>query len=280
MDHAPHPKTHLAPLRIADDTFVIQDHHGEGTPQVVHLNSMLIRGEQPVVVDTGGATNRDRYLADLFGLVEPEDVRWVFLSHDDPDHHGNLAAVMDACPNATLLTSWFAMDRLACEALPVPPTRWRWLAVGEALDIGDREIVPLAAPLYDSPATQALFDTRTRAYWAADGFSAPVPAPTYDAAELPLDEWVAGFHLFQQWNSPWVTEIDRARWQRTVDAFAALAVGVVATGHGPVVRDDRIAAGIDILRQLPDLPFAPQPGQAVLDQIVAGMTAEAAPAPA
>ncbi len=273
MDTAPlPPKTHLAPLQIAEETFVIQDHHGEGTaPQVVHLNSMLIRGEQPVVVDTGGAHNRDRYLDDLFGLVEPEDVRWVFLSHDDPDHHGNLAAVMAACPDATLLTSWFAMDRLACESLPIPPTRWRWLDVGEALDIGDRQIVPLAAPLYDSPATQALLDTRTGAYWAADGFAAPVPEPTYDAAELPLEQWIEGFNVFQQWNSPWVTELDRERWQRKVDAFAALDVQVIATCHGPAVQGDRIAAGLAALRRLPDLPVAPQPGQVVLDQIVRGL---------
>ena len=33
---------------------------------------------------------KDDFFADVFSIVEPEDVRWLFLSHDDPDHTGNL----------------------------------------------------------------------------------------------------------------------------------------------------------------------------------------------
>ena len=59
---------------------------------------MVIRGAEPVVVDTGVPENRDQYLADVFSLVEPEDVRWVFISHDDVDHTGNVNAADGACP--------------------------------------------------------------------------------------------------------------------------------------------------------------------------------------
>ena len=45
-------------------------------------------------MDTGVASNRERYLEDVFSLVEPEDVRWVFLSHDDVDHTGNVNAML------------------------------------------------------------------------------------------------------------------------------------------------------------------------------------------
>src|SRR5690606_40473606 len=96
------------------------------------MNSMLIRGEEPVVVDTGCPIHRDHYLEDLFGLVDPEDVRWVFVSHDDPDHHGNVEAGMEACPNATLVATWFLCERLSAEGVAVPPSRWRWLGAGES----------------------------------------------------------------------------------------------------------------------------------------------------
>ena len=89
-------KTHLEPTLIAPETFLIHDHEGEGTaPVCVPLNTMVIRGAEPVVVDTGMAENRDQYLADVFSLVEPEDIRWVFISHDDVDHTGNLNALME-----------------------------------------------------------------------------------------------------------------------------------------------------------------------------------------
>ncbi len=59
---------------------------------------MVIRGQEPVIVDTGTPANRKQWLEDVFALVEPDDVRWVFLSHDDVDHSGNLDEVMTACP--------------------------------------------------------------------------------------------------------------------------------------------------------------------------------------
>ena len=62
-------------------------------------------GEEPMIVDTGTPANREQWLEDVFGLVEPEDVRWVFLSHDDVDHTGNLDSVMERCPNATLVSA-------------------------------------------------------------------------------------------------------------------------------------------------------------------------------
>ena len=74
-----------------------------------------------------------------FGLVDPADVRWVFLSHDDSDHTGNLAPVLDLCPNATLVTSWFANERMSGD-LVVPPHRQRWVNDGESFDAGDRTL--------------------------------------------------------------------------------------------------------------------------------------------
>jgi len=53
-------KTHLEPSRIAPDTFLVHDHAGEGQgPVLVPLNSLVIRGAEPVVVDTGMPENRE-----------------------------------------------------------------------------------------------------------------------------------------------------------------------------------------------------------------------------
>jgi flavorubredoxin len=135
-----HLKTRFQPTRIAPDTFVIHDHHGEGTdPVAVALNAMVIRAAEPVVVDTGMAENQDQYLADVFSLVEPEDIRWIFISHDDVDHTGNLNALAQAAPNATVVVNWFMTQRMG-ESLDVPLTRQRWLADGEHLDVGDRQM--------------------------------------------------------------------------------------------------------------------------------------------
>jgi flavorubredoxin len=102
------------PERIADETWLIhQVQEATGAPLRVYLNSMVIRGAEPVIVDTGTLANRAQWLEDVFGLVDPADVRYVFLSHDDVDHTGNLAEVMERCPNATLLASWALVERFS-----------------------------------------------------------------------------------------------------------------------------------------------------------------------
>jgi hypothetical protein len=66
-------------------------------PLSVHMNSMVIRGREPSVVDTGCPIHHDQHLDDLFAIVEADDVHRVFISHDDVDHDGNLHQVIDAC---------------------------------------------------------------------------------------------------------------------------------------------------------------------------------------
>jgi flavorubredoxin len=277
---APPATARLEPIEIAADTFVIHDTYAPpGAPVAVHMNSMLIRGAEPIVVDTGTPLNRAGYLADLFSLVEPEDVRWVFISHDDIDHYGNVHEVMDACPNATLVASWFFCERVGVDRLDVPPTRWRWLNDGETLDIGDRTVAAVRPPLFDSPTTRGLFDPTTGVYWASDCYATPVLAPTAFVDELDPDAWQTGFHTFQTWNSPWVSMVDERRFADACAAIERMAPTTIATCHGPTIGSSQIERASELLREVPTAAAPPQPNQFVLDQIVAGITSMTADLP-
>ena len=93
------PTMAVPPTKIAEDTWVIhQVQPAFGEPLFVYINSMVILGSEPVIVDTGTPANRKQWLEDVFSLVEPEDVRWIFLSHDDVDHTGNLDEALDGVP--------------------------------------------------------------------------------------------------------------------------------------------------------------------------------------
>ena len=85
------PARHHEPIRLADDTWMIRQLLGEGhAPVSVYVNSMVILGKEPMIVDTGGFSNREDWVRDLKSLVDPEDVKWIYISHDDADHTGNL----------------------------------------------------------------------------------------------------------------------------------------------------------------------------------------------
>jgi flavorubredoxin len=261
-------KTRFEPTRIAPETFLVHDHHGEGTaPVAVGLNTMVIRGAEPVVVDTGMNENRDQYLADVFSLVEPEDIRWLFISHDDVDHTGNLNALMAAAPNATLVIDWFMHERMGA-SLEVPPQRWRWMMDGDRLDVGDRTLHLVRPPIFDSPTTRGLFDPTTGVYWGSDSFAAPMPTPVVHADELDFAGWLEGIQTFSQYVSPWLQLVDAAKYQRTVDRIELLAPKVLVGCHTQVIEGALVAEALTATRTAPWATVAPQPDQSVLDTIV------------
>ncbi len=260
-------KTRLEPTRIAPETFLIHDHDGEGTaPVSVGLNSLLIRGAEPVVVDTGMAENRDQFLADVFGLVEPEDIRWVFISHDDVDHTGNVNALMELAPNATLVIDWFMQERMGA-SLEVPASRWRWVQDGDGLDVGDRTLRVVRPPVYDSGTTRGLFDPTTGVYWGSDAFASPMPTPVRNAGDIDLAPWIEGIHTFSRYISPWLALVDPAKFQRTVDRVEALQPTVLAGCHSAAITGDRVGEALAATRTAPWATVPPQPDQSVLDAI-------------
>lgn len=266
------PKTRFAPTLIAPDTYVIHDHEGEGTdPVAVPLNTMVIRGAQPVVVDTGMAENREQYLNDLFSIVEPEDVRWVFISHDDVDHTGNVNQVMDACPNATLIINWFMTKRMG-ESLNVPFTRQRWVGDGESFDAGDRVLHAIRPPVFDSPTTRGLFDPTTGVYWASDSFSTPMLQPVTHIDTVDPEFWQQGFAMFAKYVSPWTEMVDDTKFEQTVRRIEQLDITTIAACHTPTVGPDHIAAAFELMHSFRSQVVPPEPDQAVLNQIVAAIT--------
>ena len=165
------PRADVAPERIAPDTYVVhQVQDALGKPLSVYLNSMVISGAEPVLVDTGTIANRDQWLADTFSIVDPVDVRWIYLSHDDVDHTGNLLEAMELCPHATLVCSWAMVERHT-NAFAFPLERCRWVDDGDTIDLGDRQLRVVMPPVWDSPTSKGVFDERTGVYWAVDAFA-------------------------------------------------------------------------------------------------------------
>lgn len=280
MDIDPTPAPPAQPIRmleterVAADTHVIRQLGGEGqAPAAVFLNSQVIVGEQPVIVDTGLAMTREPWMEAVFSLVEPTDVRWIFLSHDDGDHTGNLLPVLDACPNATLVLTAFMMERMMAEVGPLPMDRMRWVNDGDRIDAGDRELVALLPPTFDSPTTRGLFDTRSRVYWASDSLGNMVPHEIADISELEPGYWREQFVLQQQMVSPWLSWVDPARYAAGVDRIAALEAVAITSAHGATLRAGQVGSALNLTRELPHLPMAPAPGQDVLEAILAQLAA-------
>lgn len=259
------------PTLIAPETFLIRTAFAaDGDELTVYQSSMLIRGAQPILVDTGPAAASDEWLDAVFGLVEPQDVRWVFVSHNDSDHDGNLLGVLAACPNATLITTSPAVARMT-SSFDLPYGRMTWLNFGETIDAGDRTIEIVDPPVYDSPVTQGLFDRSTGAMWAVDAFAAPVPTvdPPAFAKDLPQPMWEGALRGMGISANPWLEGVRPDWFSRRLKEVSGRAPSVVASAHAPALTGAQIDRAIEIYDELPGMTPPPGPGQDALATLLA-----------
>jgi flavorubredoxin len=239
------------PLEVARDTFVIR----ALTPSVggtwTALHSMVIAGAEPVLVDTGMVTDRATWFEDVFSIVAPAEVRWIFLTHLDTDHSGNVLEALERCPNARLVTSRGESFRIAA-SLGIPAGGLR--IVDEAFDIGDRTLRAIRPPVYDSPYTRGLLDPGTGVFYASDAFCAPMPEGPVDwVDEIPTALWEEGMARFHHASlCPWVALADRRLFRQEVDRLAALGITTIAGAHTPPLRGASVARAFSELAKLPE----------------------------
>ncbi|MGY9047430.1 MAG: oxygen-binding di-iron domain-containing protein, partial [Rhodobacterales bacterium] len=220
---------------VAPETFVIPESVPVPGVGRMAVNAMVIRGEQPMLLDTLATVHRESYLDEVFKIVEPEDVRWLFLSHEDRDHSGSIAQVLEMCPNAKLITNFLGLGKLS-EEFSVPPDRVHLMNDGDRLDIGDRVVTALRPPLFDSSATAGLWDPLTEVYFAADCFGT-VNAQTHQYTdELSESDYEEGFYWMNRVNHIWFEHIREEAIGAAADRIKALDSKIIVSGHGPVER--------------------------------------------
>lgn len=263
----------IRPVQIAPEAHLIQSFwHAPGAPVGVHFNTMVLAGREPVVFDTGLAADEQGWLDAVKAVVEPDDIRWIVLSHDDPDHTGNLQAAMVEFPNASVVASWWMTERMM-GSVEIDPRRLRWLVSGDTLDIGDRTLIFQRPPLFDNPTTRVVFDPSTGLLWGGDLGAALAPEPVLSAEESDDDELAASFVPVHRLMSPWAAMVDEARYQSAVDQIARFDITTWANTHGPLYEGRFVGRAIELLRQVPSAPEPTEPNQADLDDIVSSMLA-------
>jgi flavorubredoxin len=263
------------PEPVSADSWLIPTLAASPAGGFIGAHSLVIRGAEPVVVDTGCALARDVWAPQVFSVVEPEDVRWIFLSHTDHDHVGNLELILERCPQATLVGSFGIVGHLSGDR-DLPLERMRWLDPGDSFDAGDRTLHLVRPPMFDSPTTRGLYDPKDRLLWAVDSFGALFPGATYDVEDIPADLYDGSFAALNSWNTPWLEWVDRDRYAAHVATTATLDLDVVVSAHGPVLRGHHVADAFARTLALAAAPPVPQPGQAMLDDLLRAVLGAAA----
>lgn len=262
----------LTPYRATADTYVIPSYlpvpdvpvPGFG---VIIINSFLIQAREPVLIDTGMPVVREDFLKTLWSLIDPQDLRWIFLTHDDGDHAGNLMQVLEAAPKARIITQFFGLARLDT-VYHMPVERVQILNPGQSFSAGDRQLAALRPPLFDSPATSALYDAKSGVLFSADSFGALLPNPAEDVAEIPESAFAEGFHIFNRGNHPWFALIDQNKFEESLQTIRRLQPQIIASCHAPLARG-RTEEHLKSMAAIPATEPFVGPDQGALEAILA-----------
>jgi flavorubredoxin len=238
---------------------------------ILPVNAYLIHAQQPVLVDTGMPALGAQFVEHLRTRIDLATLRWIWLTHTDPDHIGALASLLDEAPNAKLITTYLGMGKLNM-MWPISPERVYLLNPGQSLDVGDRRLHAIRPPVYDAPETTALFDDSTGAFFSADAFGALMNEPADDARAIPQPALRQGAVFWGAVDAPWLHMVKEEELSRALEAVRALSPSVVLSAHLPPARDmtDTLLANLAAVRTA--TPFV-GPDQQALVAMLSGNAA-------
>lgn len=245
---------------------------------VLPVNAFVLHAAQPMLIDTGLPASRGEFLEAIGSVIDPADLRWIYLTHPDRDHTGSLMEILAAAPQARLVTTFMGLGILGME-YPITPDRVFLLNPGQSLDLGDRTVTAFRPPLYDSPATTGFSDSLTGTYFSSDCFGAPLldaeSVAAADIADLGVDDVLAGQRLWATVDSPWVAGVDRAAFAACLEPLRALNPPLVLSTHLPPARD-AMPRLLEMLSGAPDADAFLGPDQTQLEDMLAQMEAQPA----
>lgn len=261
-----HEPTMMETRRIDADTALLGAYMPVPGFGVLPVNAFLIKSRQPVLVDTGLKGLREDFMTRLRQEIDPADLRWIWLTHIDPDHIGNLEAVLAEAPDARIVTTYLGMGKLGLNGLPVD--RAYLLNPGQTLDVGDRRLAAITPPSFDAPETTGLFDAKSGHLYSADSFGALMEAPAETANDIHAEALAQGAIGWATVDAPWLHMVSNEHIDTALNRLRALAPSAVLGSHLPPAHDmlDTLSGH---LAQARTAPAFVGPDQAALERMMA-----------
>jgi glyoxylase-like metal-dependent hydrolase (beta-lactamase superfamily II) len=236
----------------------------------VPINAYVLQGPEPILVDSGPGVMRDEFLEALRSVIDPKSLRWLWLTHPDPDHTGALAALLAENPDLRIATTFLSVGMLGLIA-PLPMDRVYLLNPGQKLEVGARTLTALRPPAFDNPATMGFYESSSGALFSSDCFGALLPEVPENASDLTEDGLRQGQVTWSTIDSPWLHKVAPSLLAKDIDELTAMEPKLVLSSHLPAASGTlmgRLTAG---LRAVPAAEPFVGPDQAALMQMMAGI---------
>lgn len=196
-------------------------------PEGTSYNAYLVRGsEKTALVDTVDPAKLDVLMAQLDSV---ERLDYLVAQHAEQDHSGSIPAVLARYPGAVLVTNPKAKELLQ-EHLDIPDDRFKTVADGETLSLGNKTLRFIYLPWVHWPETMGTYIEEDHVLFSCD-FLGSHRAQSGVFAER---------HIVMHGAKRYYAEIMmpfRSFVIKDLDKLAGMQIDMVCPSHGPVYKD-------------------------------------------
>lgn len=226
--------------------FVLLNESEPGEEDGIRSNQYLVMHEHTgVLLDPGGFGVMPRTLAELLGHLEPDHIRAIILSHQDPDIVGGLATWLELT-DATVYVS-----RIWTRFLPHYGIKSMHRFIGVPDEGMPLEIAPgftlqlLPAHFLHSEGQINVYDPVTRILFTGDIGAAMLPN---DEDYVFVDDFASHLPYIEDFHRRYMCSNRAIKvWLNTI---AKLDIDFIAPQHGPVYRGRAVKAFLEWLKDL------------------------------
>jgi flavorubredoxin len=237
---------------------------------LVPINAFVLKGKEPILVDTGAVVESEEFMHALRSIIDPTELKWIWLTHTDFDHIGSLHQLLAENTQLRVITTFLGVGIMNLYA-PLPLDRVHLLNPGEKITVGDRTLTAIKPPAYDNPSTTGFFDDKSEVLFSSDCFGALLSAVPQNAADLSDEALRHGQIFWATVDSPWLHKVDNEALAKELNTIRQMEPKMILSSHLPAASGDMTERLLSSLAAAPTAQPFVGPDHAALQQMLKEM---------
>ena len=256
--------------KVTDDVTILPSYFPVPGFGMLPVNAFVIKASEPVLVDSGLHVDRDAFMRELESVIDPAEIRWLYLTHPDQDHLGALTEMLTRAPQMRIITTFLGVGIMSTFD-PLPMDRVYLLNPGESIEVGDRTLTVVKPPTFDNPATTGFYDSKSRVLFSSDCFGALMQEPAEYAGDVAPDALRQGQVTWTTIDAAWLYKVDAGKFAAELNTIRQMEPEVVLSSHLPPAPR-MTETLLDGLLEASKAPAFVGPNQAQLEAMLAQLT--------